>query len=461
MDVEYRPTTGVDPARFEPTAMAPATVSGDNPAAETSVIAEQQWRAIRERGAAGMGVSQIARELDLDRKTVRKALKGESWQPYRREVPAPTMLDAHRSWLLERAPQVHYSARILYQELKHGRGYPGCYETVKLAVRPLRAEAALAGLTQRRFETAPGEQAQCDWGQVTVPLGGVRTRLHVFVMTLGYSRCGFGMGFERERMPDLLAAHEAAFAHFGGRCEHLLYDRMRTVVLGSGKDAAGKARLNATFAAFAGHWGFTVRLCQPYRAQTKGKVESGVKYLKRNFVPGRTFHDLEDFNAQLLVWQREIADQRVHGTTHERPVDRFAVEAAHLAPTGTQPGFLAALVRERVVAEDWLVSIDGNRYSVPCRLIGQTVQVVREADRWVIRHRGQVVAEHAVLEGRAQLAVIPQHGPGAASRNVRQRYGTPRHAATTTVNRHEVEVRDLGIYEHLATTDAAALSEAA
>jgi len=435
--------------------MAPATVTGDNREAESDVIAEQQWCAIRERGAAGMSVSGIARELDLDRKTVRKALKGQSWRPYRRGTPAPTLLDRHRDWLLERAPQVQYSARILYQELKRDRGYPGCYETVKLAVRPLRAEAALAGLTQRRFETAPGEQAQCDWGQVTVPVDGVRVRLHVFVMTLGYSRCGFAMGFEGERMPDLLAAHEAAFAHFGGRCEHLLYDRMRTVVLGSGKDAAGKARLNATFAAFAAHWGFTVRLCQPYRAQTKGKVESGVKYLKRNFVPGRTFRDLEDFNGQLLAWQREIADQRVHGTTHERPIDRFAVEAVHLAPTGSQPGFLAALVRERVVAEDWLISIDGNRYSVPCRLIGQVVQVVREVDRWVIRHRGQVVAEHAVLEGRAQLAVIPQHGPGAASRNVRQRYATPRHA-TAAVNRDEVEVRDLGIYEHLAATPGTA-----
>lgn len=461
MDAENRSTMGAELACSGPVMRTPATVTGDNPVAEASVIAEQQWRAIHERRTAGMSVSKIAEEFDLDRKTVRKALRRASWQPYRREASAPTLLDAHRDWLIERAPQVHYSARILFQELKHTRGFSGCYETVKLAVRPLRAEAALTGLTQRRFETAPGEQAQCDWGQVTAPLGGVRTRLHVFVMTLGYSRCGFGMGFERERMPDLLAAHEAAFAHFGGRCEELLYDRMRTVVLGAGKDAAGKPRLNATFAAFAAHWGFTVRLCQPYRAQTKGKVESGVKYLKRNFVPGRTFRDLEDFNAQLLAWQREIADQRVHGTTHERPIDRFALEAAHLAPTGTQPGFLASLVRERVVAEDWLVSIDGNRYSVPCRLIGQTVQVVRELERWVIRHRGQVVAEHAVLTGRAQLAVIPQHGPGAASRNVRQRYGTTRHVTQAALNREDVEVRDLGVYEQLTTISAATLPEAA
>jgi transposase len=136
-----------------------------------------------------------------------------------------------------------------------------------------------------------------------VRLGGVRTEVHVFVMTLGYSRRGFAMGLLRERMPDLLAAHEAAFAHFGGRCEFLLYDRMRTVVLGT---RAGQPCLNVTFANFASHWGFTPRLCQPYRAQTKGKVESGVKYVKRNFVPGRVFADLNDFNAQLAVTNRHI-----------------------------------------------------------------------------------------------------------------------------------------------------------
>jgi transposase len=125
--------------------MTPATVTGNNPAAEASVIAEQQWRAIQERRAAGTSVSGIARELDLDRKTVRGALKRKTWQPYRRESTAPTLLDAHRAWLLERAPQVHYSARILYQELTQARGFTGCYETVKLAVRQLRAEATLAG----------------------------------------------------------------------------------------------------------------------------------------------------------------------------------------------------------------------------------------------------------------------------------------------------------------------------
>jgi transposase len=431
-------------------------VPASNTGAEGSLVGQQQWQAIHERRGAGHSVSAIARELDLDRKTVRNCLQQQAWAPYRREDSVPSLLDEHREWLVERAPQVHYSARILHQELRSQRGWSGSYESVKLAVRPLRAAASVAALTQARFETAPGEQAQVDWGQLTVRLAGVPTKVHVLVMTLGYSRRAYAEGFLHERMPNLLAAHENAFAHFGGRCETLLYDRMRTVVLGTIGDAEGHRvpKLNDTFHAFAKHWGFTPRLCQPYRAQTKGKVESGVKYLKRNFAPGRVFRDLEDFNAQLGAWQLEVADLRIHGTTHQRPIERFAEEALALVPTAGQPSFLQAMVRERVVADDWLVSIEGNRYSVPFGLIGKSVQVVREGGHWVIRHRGQVVAEHAVLTGRAQLSVRPEHGPGAAARNARQRYAeAPTLNVRVLDTGRDVEVRDLAVYEQLFGDD--------
>ena len=109
------------------------------------------------------------------------------------------------------------------------------------------------------------------------------------------------------------------------------------------------------------------------------------------------------------------------------------------------------MVRERVVAEDWLVCIDGNRYSVPFVLIGKTVQVVRQGGSWVIRHRGALVAEHAVLAGRAQLSVRPEHGPGAAARNTRQRYSAPGASGAADRSR-EVEVRDPAVYERLLDT---------
>src|SRR5690349_19233167 len=101
----------------------PATVLGSNPDAEGSLIGEQQWQAIHARRAAGQSVSAIARELDLDRKTVRSCLREQSWRPYRREVLGPTLLDEHRQWLVQRASQVNYSARILYQELIGERGW--------------------------------------------------------------------------------------------------------------------------------------------------------------------------------------------------------------------------------------------------------------------------------------------------------------------------------------------------
>jgi hypothetical protein len=107
------------------------------------------------------------------------------------------------------------------------------------------------------------------------------------------------------------------------------------------------------------------------------------------------------------------------------------------------------MVRDRVVADDWLVAIDGNRYSVPFALIGKTVQVVRQGGAWAIRYRGTVVADHAVLAGRGQLSVKPEHGPGAAARNARQRFSSSSAPATPVAAdlSQEVQVRDLAIYE--------------
>jgi transposase len=243
-----------------------------------------------------MKAAQIARVVNLDRKTVRRCLRQTEWQPYRRAPAGQTLLSAHRTWLTARAPAVNYSARILYQELRAQRGYTGSYDTVRNAVRPLRIEAAAASLTQCRFETEPGAQAQADWGQVRVRFDSGPAEVHIFVLTLGYSRRAWAEGYTHERMESLLAAHENGFAHFGGVPREILYDRMRTVIQG---EEDGRKRWNDTFRAFAGHWGFEPRVCRPYRAQTKGKVESGVKYVKCNFLPGRTFRNLADFNEQL------------------------------------------------------------------------------------------------------------------------------------------------------------------
>ena len=177
---------------------------------------------------------------------------------------------------------------------------------------------------------------------------------------LGYSRRGFYHARADERLSQFLDAHERAFEHFGGHTREHLYNRARTVCY---PDGEGKIVWNPTFKAFAEYWGFEPRLCRPYRARTKGKVESGVKYLKRNFLRGRTFIDIVDLQTQLDLWNAEIADQRIHGTTHEQPLARFEAERTALIATHRQPSFALAARRSRIVASDYLVSFQTNRYS--------------------------------------------------------------------------------------------------
>lgn len=415
---------------------------------EDPMVREELWREIhhlfKERR---WSKSAIARELGLDVKTVRSCLRQAEWQPYRRAPRSHTLLAAHAAFLRQRAPEVRYSARILFQELVKERGYQGSYETVKRFVRPLREELVLAERATVRFETPPGQQSQIDWGQAVVPFRSGRSVRHIFVLTLGFSRRSFYLGARNEQLGTFLDAHERAFAHFGGRTTEHLYDRPRTVCRPVGE---GAVEWNATFKSFAQYWGFEPRLCRAYRARTKGKVESGVKYFKINFLPGRVFYDDVHLSEALAEWTATIADQRVHGTTHERPIDRFAREQAFLVPTATQPSFRLETPQLRVVANDFLVNLDTNRYSVPFRLIGRTVEVQRRDGRVVIRYQGEVVAEHEEVSGRHQVQVQPAHGPGAIARTSRRprRARTADHAARW--NEVAVEVRDLAVYERLA-----------
>lgn len=409
------------------------------------MIREAQWQEIhrlfaRERWSQRA----IARALDLDRKTVRRCLHQQCFTPYHRPPNGQILLAPHTAFLRDRAPAVGYSARILFQELIQSHGYTGSYETVKRFIRPLRDAEVLAERATIRFETPPGLQSQIDWGQALVPFRSGRAIRHFFVLTLGFSRRAFYLACPDERLHTFLDAHERAFDYFGGHTTEHLYDRPRTVCHPMGE---GAVRWNTTFRAFAQYWGFEPRLCRAYRAQTKGKAESGVKYVKRNFLPGREFVDDCHLGEELLAWMTTIADLRIHGTTHERPIDRFTREREHLVPTTGQPAFRLEATYPRVVADDFLVSLDTNRYSVPFRLIGRTVEVQRRAGRLIVRYQGRVVAEHAELPGRYQVQVLPEHGPGAIARNPRQ----PRLYAVDRPQQGSqaiaVEIRDLAIYE--------------
>jgi hypothetical protein len=262
-----------------------------------------------------------------------------------------------------------------------------------------------------RFETRPGQQLQIDFGEARVWIAEERVRVHLFVATLGFSRRMQIRPSLRERQQDWFEGMEATFLRFGGVPTEVLFDNARALV--EHHDAATReVRFNGRLHAFARYWGFQPRACAPYRARTKGKDERGVGYVKRNAIAGRRFPSWAAFEAHLARWNREIADERVHGTTGEPPIARFAEEAGALRPLGGRAPFgqLRDLVRK--VRPDCAIDLDTNSYSVPWRLVGETVTVMVLAGRVVVRHAGEVVADHPVCAGRRQRIDDREHLAG-------------------------------------------------
>ncbi len=273
---------------------------------EGIVIRQTQWGAIQELRGQGLSKKAIARELRLDIKTVRKWLRNE-WKR-RQTAAAEKDLDRFEGFLRGRAPEVDFNGEVLKRELEE-QGWMGHYATLARYIAPWRREWRGGLEAVVRFETGPGEQAQVDWGSTALWIGEERTRIHVFTMVLGYSRRLYARAYPNEGLGPLLDAHEKAFVHFGGRCRTILYDNPRTIVL-SKNEETGRVEWNATFKDRMDFYGVDVRLCRYYRAQTKGKVESGVKYVKKNALVGQRFRDLEELNAYLLDWCVKVADQR-------------------------------------------------------------------------------------------------------------------------------------------------------
>ena len=265
-----------------------------------------------------------------------------------------------------------------------------------------------------------------------------------FVFTLGYSRRLFAVAFPHQRWREWLAGHELAFHHVGGVPDRIVVDNAKAMVLTHTRDVIV---WNPTYADFAAYYGVRPWACAPYRPQTKGKVESGVKYVQRNALAGKRFHSWAHLNAWLLEWATTVADVRVHGTTHEVPLVRFAQEA--LTPLGSRPPYQWAPVRRRIVAADALVSVAGSRYSVPARLVGATVEVYESAAGFAMQHADTIVAEHA-RRPRQQVVMDPAHYAGLLRVDRTPRALAPPQYDPRYQHVGLVEPRDLATYEDLA-----------
>src|SRR3954471_342171 len=406
-----------------------------------SVVTLGELVMILDLARQGLSVSAIARRTGLDRKTIRKYIaKGLEPPAYTPRPPRQTLVGPYEPYLRERLQAVpELSGRRLLRDIR-ALGYQGSYTVLKDFLRTIRPKAEAP--FERRFETPPGKQAQVDFAffKTTFTVEPQRERIvWLFSMVLGHSRMMWARFVARQDLPTVLRCHIAAFEVFGGVPTEILYDRMKTAVLGE-VDERGIV-YNAKLLDLAGHYGFLPKACKPYRAKTKGKVERPFRYVREDFFLGRPFRNLDDLNVQFVQWLDQIANVRLHATTQRVVVEHFAEERGHLTALPAGP-FNTVLALERRITRDGMVSVAGNLYSVPDSTRRRTVEVQITAGAINILEDGTLIASHPAQEGRGQRRIAPGHRTQPPPSNSRTRdEATPEPRGST------VTPRSLAIYD--------------
>ncbi|WP_282611429.1 IS21 family transposase [Pelagibius sp. Alg239-R121] len=356
----------------------------------------------------GLSVSAIARKTGLNRKTVRKYLaRGLEVPNYGPREPRERLRTPYEGYLRERIIQFpDLSGRRLFREIRK-LGYVGGYTGITDFLRSARPAKQI--LFERRFETPPGHQAQVDFAEFQLEFTdepGVWRKVWLFSMVLGHSRWLWGRFGGNQKLETVLRCHIAAFEACGGATGEVLYDRMKTAVLG--EDADGVVTYNPALVALLNYYGSAPRAYKAYRAKTKGKVERPYRYIRQDFFLGRSFRNMEDLNAQFDAWRQEIANPRVHATTNRVVNEAFAEEQDRLTPLPTHP-YDAVLTVERRVSHEGMVSVGGNLYSVPDTTRKRVVEVQSHPDKIRIFENGKPIACHPILEGRNRRRLDPRH----------------------------------------------------
>jgi transposase len=365
------------------------------------------------RFRGGASLRRIARELSVSyhsvRRTLREIEQARSGCPMPQPAPRGSRLDAFEPAirdLLARYPDI--TAQRVLEELRP-HGYTGGYTVLSERVRQLRPRPTVAPV--RRFETAPGLQAQMDYSTYDLDFSDEgRRRVYAFSYVLGYSRRQYLHFVEAQDFATTVREHIRAFEHLGGVAATCLYDNMKVVVSGYDGDLPV---YNPRFLAFAAHYGFRPVACRPRRAQTKGKVERPFSYVETSLLGGRTFRGLEHLNETAAWWLAEVADVRVHRQTQARPIDRHAEERPHLIPLPVQPFDVSEVVYRTVDAEGFVVYRQ-NFYAAPWRLLGENVAVRVTENELVIHDRAFVEATRHPLFARGvtgQRSCRKEHEP--------------------------------------------------
>jgi len=314
---------------------------------------------------------------------------------------------------------------------------------VKDFVRKIRPKQGVPAVL--RYETKPGIQAQVDWGEVgKVEVDGKIKKLYCFSMILGYSRMRYVEFTLSTDTFTLLQCRMNSFQYFGGCTQEILYDNMKQVVIKRALKSSD-SEWNSQFEDFFKHYGFIPRLCRPYRPQTKGKIENTIGYIKRDLVLGAKFSSLENLNGQALEWLNRV-NSSVHGTTNEIPLERFKEE--NLILQDQVPPYKVVKIETRKVSRDCYVSYLGNKYSIPYKFAGRTVELHVSDGKFQVNIDNESICEHEILPGNCRVSRKKEHFQGLLSEILKQN-SVCRNTSNLPVkfSGPEVEKRSLEVYE--------------
>lgn len=344
---------------------------------------------------------QIATQLQITPKTVRRWLKEEYRQAKRPQ--RASKLDPFKPQIKRWLQEHDLTAQQVLQRLNQ-QGFQVGYSVVLEYVRLVRPKHTKAFLT---LNFLPGECLQVDWGSWGfIQVGATRRRLSFFAGVLCHSRLlyvEFTLGQSQEHF---LSCHANAFAFFKGVPQSVMVDNCKTAILSH--PLGQPAQINPRYLDFANHYGFAIRACGAGQPQEKGRVENAVGYVKKNYLRGLELPPWPALNPGVMHWLETIANVRMHGETHQTPLERFQEEKLKLKPITALP-YDTALVRSIPVNTRFRVLIDTNRYSVPSHLAGSTLTAKLYPHRLCLYHQDTPVAEHIRSYERHLDFELPDH----------------------------------------------------
>jgi len=348
----------------------------------------------------------IAELTGHDWKTVAKTIKmGEAGIEYPAKKPHPRILDQYKEQLIEWMEKDGLNGLKTFERLQ-SMGVKVGYSTVK---------DYLAAIKKRdnifvRIETKPGEEAQVDFGYIglTVDHQERKRKTWVFNMRLSYSRLDYYEKVYNQRVETFIQCHINAFRYFGGIPEYVKIDNLKAAILEANFYAPIFQQLYQNFAEY---YGFKPAPCRVRRPNDKGKVESGIKYFKSNFMLGRKFEDARDFDQQLKHWLDHVCNQRVHGTIRRIPREVFDMEEKSRLKPLPLVEFKLSTVGSRKVYHDCHIYFEYNYYSVPFEYVGKEVDVEMNHNLLKIFYQGKEIAVHPVQAGRGKFCTNQNHYP--------------------------------------------------